>query len=484
MKIKLGAGTLTMSEISCYTNGIVYGPENIKIEYICTDSREADEHTLFVAFTGERVDGHDYVLSSYQAGCRCFLTERKIDIPNDACLVLVHDSTQALLQMAAEYKCRVDCRRIGITGSVGKTTTKEMVASVLSEFGETHKTFGNYNSTIGMPLTLMETPQSTEMSVIEMAMSGLGEIRAMSLSACPDIAVITNIGSSHMELLGSRENIRNAKLEIIEGLKTDGYLIINADDSMLKNMSYNVKNVVRVGINNVQADYVAQNIETNQSCTLFDIKCTSKTIKKIKIPVIGEHNVYAALIAAAISDIIGIDENKLKVGLASFAGVGLRQNIVHIGDLTVIEDCYNASPESMRAAINVLCKLGGKDKRKLALLGDMRELGNSSEALHRGIGEYVVANGVDMLFTIGRSARYIADGALKCGMSSESIFINEDENEYENVANEIMRISTMGDVLLVKASRAIRAERVVESLQRLYDGEITKNNDNFKGQDL
>lgn len=484
MKIRLGAGALTAMEISQYACGAVYGAKDIKVEYICTDSREADEYTLFVAFSGERVDGHDYIASAYNAGCRCFLAEKRVDIPDDAGMVIVPDSTQALLKMASVYKSRVNCRRIGITGSVGKTTTKEVVASVLDQFGETHKTFGNYNSTIGMPLTLMETPQNTQVSVLEMAMSGLGEISAMSLSACPDIAVITNIGSSHMEALGSRENIKKAKLEIVDGLKKDGYLIINADDAMLDGASYDVKNIVRVGINNTASDYVAQNIRTEQDHTLFDVKCHDKTVKNIKISVIGEHNVYAALIAVAIGDIIKVGESAIKDGIASFVSGGLRQNIIRIGDITVIEDCYNASPESVRAAINVLSKLGGKDKRKIALLGDMRELGDTSEQLHVGIGEYAFENGVDILFTMGSYADHIADGALCGGMNRQNIFVNKDENKYEDIAREIIRILVPGDVLLVKASRAIRAERVIECLQKLYDTELVGNNDNIKGRDL
>ena len=367
MKIRLGSGTLKIAEIADHTNGVIYGRQNVTIDYICTDSREADENTLFVAFVGERVDGHDYISSAYNLGCRCFLTEKQVDISDDAGMVIVADSTQALLNMASKYKNRVNCRRIGITGSVGKTTTKEFIASVVSQLGATHKTLGNYNSTIGMPLTLMETPPNTQVSVIEMAMSGLGEISAMSRAACPDIAVITNIGSSHMEALGSRENIRKAKLEIIEGLSDDGYLIINSDDVMLSNISYDVQNVVRIGINDIGADYLAQKIKIEQDGTLFDIKCSDRVIENIKIPIVGEHNVYAALIATAISDIIGMDECALRAGLASFVSVGHRQNIIRIGDLTVIEDCYNASPESMRAAINVLSELGCTGVRKLAI---------------------------------------------------------------------------------------------------------------------
>lgn len=467
MKIKLGAGALTIAEMARYTCGIVYGLGDYKFEYICTDSREVDENTLFVALVGERVDGHDYIGSAYNAGCRCFLAEKRVDIPSDAGMVIVQNSTQALLDMASEYKNRVCCLRIGITGSVGKTTTKDMIAAVTAQFSKTHKTFGNYNSTIGMPLTLMETPADTNISVIEMAMSGLEEISAMSRAACPDIAVITNIGSSHMESLGSRENIKKAKLEILEGLSMDGCLIINADDDMLREVSYAVGKVIRVGINNSEADYTAQNIRIEQDGTLFDIKCADKIIKNIKTSLIGEHNVYAVLIAAAIGDIIGIDENAFKLGAESFVSDGLRQNIINVGKMTVIKDCYNASPESVKAALNVLSKIGSSYNRKLVLLGDMRELGADSESLHREIGKYVVESDVDMLFTIGDLARNIAVGASDQGMDGDMIFINENENAYEDIARKIVSISRSGDILLVKASRAIRAERVIECMQNI-----------------
>ncbi len=467
MKIKIGAGRLSMGDIAGYTGCGCTGNVDLNFECICTDSREADSEALFVAFRGERVDGHDYIPAAYNRGCRCFLAERADTVPADACALVVEDSTAALIEISSKYRERVHCLRIGITGSVGKTTTKEFVASVASQRRTTHKTYGNYNSTIGMPLTLMETPVGTEISVLEMAMSGLGEISQMSRAAKPDIAIITNIGSSHMEALGSKQNILKAKCEIIDGLSGDGYLIINGDDFMLSEQTYSGAHVLTVGIKDETTDYYAFNIRTTDDGTSFDIKRKNEVLENIKIPTIGEHNVYAALIATAVGGIIGIDDEALRAGLASYESVGLRQKIISIGKLTVIEDCYNASPESMRAAINVLGTVKSTDGRAMALLGDMRELGSNSDVLHREIGRYAFEHDVDILFTIGGSSRHIAAGAVEAGMNDEQIFVNVDEETYLATAWEIWRQTKPGDVLLVKASRAIRAERVIEQLKVL-----------------
>ena len=465
MKIKLGAGALTMANVYDCIGGKCIGDSDISFEYICTDSREAGENTLFVAFKGEKVDGHNYISSAYDCGCRCFLVECANNVPADASAVMVSDSNQALMEIASEYKSRVNCTRIGITGSVGKTTTKEFVASVVSQKYRTHKTFGNYNSTIGMPLTLMETPERTGASVLEMAMSGLGEISRMSRIARPDIAIISNIGSSHMEALGSKDNILKAKLEILEGLSPDGCVIINADDDMLVKQHYDCNKVIGVGIKNERADYLAYNIRTCARSTVFDVRCNDFELHDIKIPIIGEHNVYAALIAIAVGGIMCIDEESIRQGLDAYMNVGFRQNIVDIGGVTVIEDCYNASPESMRAAIKVLSSLKKTNGRTIALLGDMLELGEMSKQFHCDVGKFVAEYNVDMLFTIGPSAVDIAESAVLGGMKAENVFVNSDAQNHKKSADDLWNKIEAEDVLLVKASRGIQAEKVIRHLR-------------------
>ncbi|MDD7676419.1 MAG: UDP-N-acetylmuramoyl-tripeptide--D-alanyl-D-alanine ligase [Eubacteriales bacterium] len=470
MNIRLGAGMLTVSEAAAMLGGEVIGRGNATIEGICTDSREACAGMLFVALPGERTDGHNYIATAVSTGCNCFLVSRREAVPDGVGAILVGNTEAALMRLAAAYSERVECRRIGVTGSVGKTTTKEYISAVLAQKYRVHKTRGNFNSTIGMPLSVMETPADTQLSVLEMAMSGFGEICAMSKCAHPEIAVITTIGSSHMEALGSRENIRRAKLEILEGLHDGGTLVLNGDDDMLSGVCFERGRTVTVGIDDPHADYLAVGLSFKNNCGYFDIRCPHGFISDIKIPAVGKHNVYAALFAAAVGDLCGVNSHGIRAGLWSYAGMGLRQNIYRLDDITVIEDCYNASPESMRAALEVLEMLRAPGGRTVAVLGDMRELGVNSVAFHREIGRETVKRGVDLLFTLGGLAKYIASEALECGMEEQSVFVNLDENTYAATAWELYRELRPGDVLLVKASRAIRAERVIQSLREIYRG--------------
>ncbi len=468
MIIRFGTGDMTISGIADIIGGEVIGRGDVRVGGVCTDSREAREGILFTALPGERTDGHNYIYTAAAAGCDCFLVSRREAVPEGVGAVLVDNTEAALMRLAAYCRGLVNCRCVGVTGSVGKTTTKEYISSVLSQKYRVHKTRGNFNSTIGMPLSVMEMPGSTEVSVFEMAMSGFGEIHAMSECARPDIAVITTIGSSHMEALGSRENIRCAKLEILDGLCDGGTFIINGDDEMLRDVKFERGKTVSVGIDNPDADYCAEQVNFDINCGYFNVRTPHGSLCDIKIPAVGKHNVYAALFAVAVGDMLGVNSHGIREGLWSYAGLGLRQNIYGLGNITVIEDCYNASPESMRAALDVLSMLREPGGRAVAVLGDMRELGVNTEVFHREIGEEVVRHGVDLLFTIGGLARYIAAGALEAGMEEQSVFVNLDEETYTATAWELCRELKPGDVLLVKASRAIRAERIIQRLREIY----------------
>ncbi len=468
MKIRLGAGKLNMSETSGFTGGFLVGDGGVEFDSICTDSREAGPGVLFVAIRGERTDGYDYIPQAAKAGCRCVIAERTdSSMPGGITALIVPDSQRALLDIAHGYRGRVNCLRVGITGSVGKTTTKEYISAVLAERFVTHKTAGNYNSLIGMPLTLIETPADTEVSVLEMAMSAPGEIEQMSLLAKPDMAVITNIGTSHLEMLGSRENILKAKFEILAGLKESGTLILNGDEPLMLGYSPKPRNTLYVALKNGRADYFAHNIRRCGDFTEFDLteNNNNKTVRDIRIPALGNHNVYAALFAWAAGSVMGLGEEEIERGLLKFRGAEMRQMIYEICGITVIEDCYNASPESMRAAVDVLCSLGERGGRRVALLGDMLELGKNTEMYHRSTGAYATECGVDILFTLGSLARFIAAGAQSAGMNDENIFVNIDENTYPATAAELAGVLSEGDILLVKASRAIRAERVIDCLR-------------------
>ena len=482
MKVNVGCNQLTMAELAQICGGMLccVGGETNKdtpFRYSCTDSRETAEGALFVALGGERVDGHDYIGAALSSGTDCILCER---IPEALTLtdhryvaVVVDDSIRAVGELAKAYDRRTNHRKVAITGSVGKTTTKEFVAAVLSEGYRVHKTEGNYNSNIGMPLSMLSMNDGTEVSVLEMGMSNLGEIEYLSRIAEPDIAIVTNIGSSHMEHLGSRENICRAKMEIVKGLKPGGTLLLNGDEPLLRSYPTLGFRPVFVGID-TECDFRAVNIRYEVCHTVFDIRYSGGLIRNVTIPTMGRHNVYAALYAFAVGIRMNLDIEIILRGLQGFRPVGMRQNIYDIGNITVIEDCYNASPESMRAAMSVLRDLhrgrgGNACGRMAALLGDMYELGDDSERFHEEVGRQFAELGGSLLFTFGRSADGIAGGAVLGGMLNESIFRNNNIKDPALSGEMLIHSLRAGDVLLVKASRGAAAERVLAYLKENRD---------------
>ena len=472
MKVNVGCNTLTMRELAqicggmlCYVGGDT--GKDIPFSSVCTDSREADAGTLFVALGGERVDGHDYIAAAVRSGNDCVLCERIPEsIEQNYVAVVVDDSLRAVGELAKAYDRRINHRKVAITGSVGKTTTKEFVAAVLSEGFRVHKTEGNYNSNIGMPLSMLSMQNDTEVSVLEMGMSNRGEIEYLSRIAEPDIAIVTNIGSSHMEHLGSRENICHAKMEIVSGLKSDGTLLLNGDEPMLRAYLTPGVKPTFVGIE-TECDFRAVNIRECIGNTIFDIQYEGKIVRNISIPVMGKHNVYAALYAFAVGIRMGLEERIILEGLRRYRPVGMRQRIYDVGSITVIEDCYNASPESMRAAINVLQSLSSEKKagRMAAVLGDMYELGNTSAALHETVGSNFAKMGGSLLFTFGENAEDIASGAIYGGMNPENIYRNRNVRAPEITGEMLLHSLRAGDTLLVKASRGAAAERIIEYLK-------------------
>ena len=472
MKVNVGCNGLTMTELAEICGGMlccVGGEVNRDIPFrsVCTDSREAAEGTLFVALGGERVDGHDYIAAAVSSGNDCVLCERiPKAIDRKYVAVVVDDSLRAVGELAKAYDRRINHRKVAITGSVGKTTTKEFVASVLSEGFRVHKTEGNYNSNIGMPLSMLSMQNDTEVSVLEMGMSNRGEIEYLSRIAEPDIAIVTNIGSSHMENLGTRENICHAKMEIVKGLKAGGTLLLNGDDPMLRAYLTPGVTPIFVGID-TPCDFRALNIRGCIGNTVFDIAYNGKVLENITIPVIGKHNVYAALYAFAVGVRLGLDEKTVINGLTRYRPVGMRQRIYDIGGITVVEDCYNASPESMRAAINVLEELTAAKKagRMAAVLGDMYELGASSDMLHEEVGIYFAKHGGSMLYTFGQNAERIAGGAVLGGIYPENIYRNIDIRAPHITGEMLLHSLRAGDTLLVKASRGAAAERIIEYLK-------------------
>ena len=463
MKVSLGKNKISAEYIAHACDLSSFCGENVKVDSVCTDSREAEAGTLFCAIRGERVDGHDYIEAAYINGCRAFLCERIPDnfkSASDCAFITVKDTVLSLSSIADAYCGGTVKTVVGITGSVGKTTTKEFVASVLPS-ESTYKTRGNYNSTIGLPLSMLEMPESASFAVLEMGMSAKGEIELMSKTAKPDIAIITNIGSSHLEMLGSREGIRDAKLEIVKGLKENGVLLVNGDDTMLAGVDIPCK-YLRVSVKDSSCEVYAENIRRENGYTAFEIRYCQNESQTVRIPTLGVHNVYAASFAYAVAMLTGATAEEAVRCLANYTPPDMRQNIYDVRGITIIEDCYNASPESMRAALDVLVSLS-KEKgnaRRVALLGDMLELGDTSAALHEGVGKHADSCALDFIVTLGELAYNIALGAKNTNVVSV-----RDRNDTKGAADALLSELRSGDILLVKASRGVRAEKVIELIK-------------------
>ena len=463
MKVTLGKSRIDAAYIAQKCCGEAFGKLAESIDSVCTDSREAEKGTLFCAIKGERVDGHDYIEAAYANGCRAFLCERIPDAfegSRDSAFITVKDTVRSLSSLAGAY-CNEDVDFVvGVTGSVGKTTTKEFVASVFP-CDSTYKTRGNDNSTIGLPLSMLEIQKGISCAVLEMGMSARGEIELMSKTAKPDVAIITNIGSSHLEMLGSREGIRDAKLEIVKGLKENGVLLINGDDPMLNGADIPCKHL-RVSVKDSSCEVYAENIRRENGYTVFELCYCENEQQTLRIPTLGVHNVYAASFAYAVAMIMGIPGKDAAERLANYTPPDMRQNIYDVHGITIIEDCYNASPESMRAALDVLVSLS-KEKgnaRRIALLGDMLELGDTSASLHEGVGKHADTCGLDLILTLGDLSYNIALGA-----KNTKVISVRDRNDTESAANALLSELKTGDILLVKASRGVKAEKVIELLK-------------------
>lgn len=475
MKIKLGIGRFTAEQAARICGGTLYQVgcnDDVMFEDICTDSREADRASMFVAMKGERTDGHAYVPNVVKAGCRCVLAERlPLDVKGIS-VILVPDSLRAIGKLAEYVGSKVSVKTVAVTGSVGKTTTKEIISSVLGRKHSLYKTDGNFNSTLGMPMSMLELSNKQDCAVFEMGMSGLGEIEYMSRTAKPDIAVVTNIGSSHLEALGSRENICRAKMEITSGLKDGGILLLNGDEPLLADHSSDRYKTLYFGIQNRSSDFFADNIRSTEDSMVFDLTAYGKKYPNVEIPANGLHYVYNAVAAFAVGLESGMTEEDIREGLKNYRPIGMRQNIYVVNGVTVIEDCYNASPESMSAAINVL---GDKAKasggRMIALLGDMRELGNTSAALHKKVGRYLAEKHADYLFTYGELSENLANGAIESGMQENHIVRNP-VADFEAVGEKLLGVLKAGDILLVKASRALAAEKVLGYVKAHLSAEV------------
>lgn len=461
------AGGMGIDEICAACGGrkhnIPVSSRFINADRISSDTRTITPGSIFIAFKGDRFDGHNFVHDAVVKGAAAAITERPVG--DDPCIV-VESTRKAILQIAAYYRNKFTPKLAGITGSVGKTTTKEMTALALSSKYRTLKTEGNHNNEIGMPFTLLKLTPDHKAAVIEMGMSDFGEIERLSKTCRPTIAAITNIGWSHAENLGSQEGILKAKLEILEGAEPSAPLVINGDDPLLYPLTEKImdREVISCGAKNMNCTYTAVNIVSDSDSVSFDI-CEKglPTGNSIHLPCPGLHHVVDALIAYAIAVRSGCDGYAVCEKLSGFRLDGLRQHIEHRNGQTLIIDCYNAAPASMMAAIDVLSDTkpasGGK---RVAVLGDMLELGSRSPELHERIGEYAAEKGLDMLVCYGSYAAYIAKSAEALGIPCCA---SEDKNTILNFLKFKLR---EGDAVLFKASRGIHMEDIIKEL---YDSE-------------
>ena len=483
MKITL-ATPLSVSDIARMTGGCLLTggvSEDIRITHICTDSREADGNTLFCAIRGERVDGHDYAAKAASLGCMAILCERMPDgIAETACAAVVVPDTVGALSLLARARREAHMQAlkvVAITGSVGKTTTKEMTAAVLEQGMSLFKKEGNFNSTIGLPLSFMEISGDTACAVLEMGMSARGEIAAMTGAVRPNIAVVANVGSSHMEYLGTRENIARAKLEIASGLTEGGTLLINGDEPLLGHVGQDFGDdlpvipdgirILRVSLAGAEnADYAVTRMTSCDGGMSFDLKTPYGVWRELFVPAVGEHLVWAASFAAAVGQLSGLTEGQVRMGLAAYRPANMRQNIRRVGGMTVIEDCYNAAPESMKAALAVLALTAASDPnaRRVAILGDMKELGEGTVSLHRSVGRAAFETGVDLLVTVGELGAEIARGAVEAGMASDAVCVTGGADTYAHTAAYLKTVLREGDHILFKASRSMALERIAEAL--------------------
>lgn len=426
---------------------------------VCTDTRKIQPGSLFVCLRGERFDGHSFASQAAQLGAAALLVDHPVDA--DVPQLVVTDTGKAMLQLAGWYRRRFQLPVVGLTGSVGKTTTKEFIALVLGAKYNTLKTQGNLNNEIGVPQMLFRLEDSHTAAVIEMGMNHFGEISRLTRAVAPTVGLITNIGVSHIENLGSRAGILQAKLEILEGMAPDAPLIVNMDNDMLRTVKLGDRPLLTFAIDDQSADFTATDIAEQGSTTTFTVHHSTFT-QPVTIPTVGIHNVYNALAAMAVGYVTGVDPAAAASALANYVPAGMRQNLVQVGGVQVIEDCYNASPDSMRAALQTLGKL--PVHRRYAVLGAMLELGDYAKEAHTQVGKMAAENGIDGVLAYGADAAYIVEAAKQAGLENARLFDTK-----EALAQSLAQQVQPGDGVLFKGSRGMHLEDVMHTVYERWE---------------
>ncbi len=464
---------MTLNEIAAACGGTYAGAEKDRgkeVRGVVIDSRRVEQDFLFVPVRGAKVDGHDFIPQVFAAGALAVLSERELSDPAGP-YILVESTEEALRKLAAFYRRALDIRVVGITGSVGKTSTKEMIASVLSQKFCVLKTEGNFNNKIGLPLTIFQIREEHEVAVLEMGISEAGEMHVLAEMARPDICVITNIGLCHLENLLTRDGILAAKTESFAHLAEGGTAVLNGDDDKLctcKNVNgrpavfYGLGREAR-SVQTKQGEYLLADKEVYATdIRAHGLSGTRAVIHAggeqfaVEIPLAGEHNVYNALAAVCVGRQLGMTMEEIRRGILSVQTIGGRNRLIQSGGVTIIDDCYNANPVSMKASIDVL---SGAPGRRIAVLGDMGELGADEKALHAMVGEYFAGKRIDLLFCAGTLSEALADAARGC--STTEVYYFRDKEE---LIQKLAAVKKAGDTILVKASHFMGFGEIVRQL--------------------
>lgn len=446
---------LSFEEILKAIDGEVLVENKKEFNKVCIDTRKIEKNNIYFALKGENFNGNEFVIEAFNKGASIAIIDEVLYKDNKevrGTIIKVENSEKALLDLAKFYRAKLGLKVIGVTGSCGKTSTKDLIAALLSEKYKVFKTKGNFNNQIGLPLMVLELDKSIDVAVLEMGMSDLGEIDILANCARPDIAVITNIGLSHIENLKTQDNILKAKSEIFNYFNENNILIINGEDEYLSKIKNKCFEIIKIGYNH-EYDINAYNIILREDNSTFNISLDNQEYK-FDLPMPGKHNILNCMLAIGVAKKLNVTIEEMIKGINNLEATSMRLEIIKNRSNIIINDCYNASPDSMKSSLDVLNTY--KDKRKVAILGTMNELGDESIKAHIEIGEYA-KDKVDLLIAIGKYKN-----EYKKGYSKENIIIFETKEEFINKKETIIK---KNDVILVKASRGIKFEEIINSLE-------------------
>ncbi|HHD2601613.1 MAG: UDP-N-acetylmuramoyl-tripeptide--D-alanyl-D-alanine ligase [Clostridium perfringens] len=447
---------LNLQEIVKATKGVLLKEADVKeIKAVSTDTRKIEEGTMFIALKGENFNGNNYVLEAFNKGAKiAIVDEVKCDLnelKEDVALIKVQNTGRALMDLAKFYREKLGLKVVGITGSAGKTSTKDLVAAVLSDKYKVFKTKGNFNNEIGLPLMILELDSTYDVAILEMGMRGLGQIKELAEIASPDLGIITNIGISHIEILKTRENILKAKMEIATFFDKNNTLVVCGNDDFLGSLPEAEYKIVKTGVGE-NFEIGAKNIALEELSSKFTVYDGEKE-EEFSLDMPGEHNISNLMLGIAIAKELGVSFEEMKRGLNNIEATSMRLELIKKDGFSILNDCYNSSPVAVKSAIDVMKNIEGK--RRIAVLGTMRELGHKSEEAHEEIGKYAKENGIEKVLCFGDFSENIKEGY------GEGCTVYENKEE---LIKDLLNIICDGDIILVKASRSLKFEEITKAL--------------------